>query len=100
MGNEQMMEHVTDNDATPGEDRQEQAVAWFLRVRSEAACVEDLPDLRRWVESDPRNAAAYQQVAAAWDTVGTYASAAPIVAARRDALQDSQVRPYRPSPRR
>src|SRR6185437_7481826 len=99
MGNE-MMEHVTDNDGTPGDDRQEQAVAWFLRVRSEAACVEDLPELRRWVESDPRNAAAYQQVAAAWDTVGTYASAAPIVAARRDALQDSEVRPHRHSPRR
>jgi len=99
MGNE-MMERVTDNDGTPSDDRQEQAVAWFLRVRSEAACLEDLPDLRRWVESDARNALAYQQVAAAWDTVGTYASAAPIVAARREALQDSEIRPHRHSPRR
>jgi transmembrane sensor len=91
MGNK-VMEPVTDNDGTRTDERREQAVAWFLRVRSEAACVEDLPELRRWIESDPQNALAYQQVAAAWDTVGTYASAAPIVAARRDALQDSQVR--------
>lgn len=86
------MEHLTDNDGTRSDERWEQAVAWFLRVRSEAARVEDLPELRRWIESDPHNALAYRQVAAAWGTVGTYASAAPIVAARRDALQDSQVR--------
>lgn len=86
------MEHVTDNEGTGPDERWEQAVAWFLRVRSEAARVEDLPELRRWIETDSRNALAYQQVAAAWNTVGTYASAAPIVAARRDALQDSQVR--------
>src|SRR5215469_8950321 len=91
MGTE-IMEHVMDNDGAPAEERWEQAVAWFLRVRSERACVDDLPELRRWIESDPRNALAYQQVAAAWETVGTFASAAPIVAARRDALQDSQAR--------
>lgn len=85
------MEHVMDNEGTSAE-RQEQAVAWFLRVRSAEARVEDLPELRRWIEADPHNALAYQQVAAAWDTVGNYASAAPIVAARRDALQDSQAR--------
>jgi transmembrane sensor len=89
----EVMEQVTD-DGTHTDERWEQAVAWFLRVRSEAARVEDLPELRRWIESDSRNALAYQQVAATWDTVGQYASAAPIVAARRDALQDSQVRTH------
>jgi len=88
------MEPVTDNDGTRTGERWEQAVAWFLHVRSEAARVEDLPELRRWIESDPGNALAYRQVAAAWDTVGTYASAAPMVAQRRDALQDSQARTH------
>ena len=70
--------------------RLEQAVQWFLRVRSEGACVEDLPELQRWIEKDPQNAAAYSQVSATWSTVGAHASAPEFVIGRRDALEDSR----------
>jgi transmembrane sensor len=83
------MNVIEDKGLRTGDDRQEQAVGWFLRVHSEDASVEDLPALRRWVESDPRNALAYQQVSAAWDTIGEYASVPEIVIGRRDALEDS-----------
>jgi len=66
-----------------------QATHWFLRVRSESADSADLAALRRWLESDPRNAHAYRQVSAAWEAVGTHASAPEIMAGRRDALEDA-----------
>lgn len=83
------MNLIEDKGLRADDERQEQAVEWFLRVHSESASVEDLPELRRWIESDPRNALAYQQVSAAWDTIGDYASAPEIVIGRRDALADA-----------
>jgi transmembrane sensor len=74
----------------PGDLRLEQAVEWFLRVRSESARVEDLPELQRWMASDPRNARAYQDVSATWNAVGAHASAPEIVVGRRDALEDAR----------
>jgi transmembrane sensor len=83
------MNVIEDKGLRTEDERQEQAVEWFLRVHSEDARVEDLPELRRWIESDPRNALAYQQVSGAWDAMGDYASAPEIVIGRRDALEDS-----------
>lgn len=72
------------------DDRLEKAVEWFLRVRSEEARAEDLPELQRWMQSDPQNALAYQQVSATWNTMDAHASAPEIVIGRRDALEDSR----------
>ncbi|MEJ1965516.1 MAG: FecR domain-containing protein [Gammaproteobacteria bacterium] len=83
------MNVIEDKGLRADEERLEQAVEWFLRVRSENASLEDLPELRRWIESDPDNALAYQQVSSAWTTVGEHASAPGIVMGRRDALEDS-----------
>jgi transmembrane sensor len=86
------MSQVEDK-AVPPDDpdaRLEQAADWFLRLRSESARVEDLPELKRWMENDPRNALAYQQVSASWETVGAHASAPEIVIGRRDALEDAR----------
>ncbi|MEJ0038325.1 MAG: FecR domain-containing protein [Gammaproteobacteria bacterium] len=83
------MNVIEDKGLRTDDERTEQAVEWFLRVRSEGASVEDLPELRRWIEADPDNALAYQQVCAAWSTIGDYASAPEIVIGRRDALEDS-----------
>lgn len=83
------MNVIEDKGLRTDDERQEQAVEWFLRVHAEDARIEDLPELRRWIETDPRNALAYQQVSAAWDTMGDYASAPEIVMGRRDALEDS-----------
>lgn len=72
------------------DDRLEQATQWFLRVRSEDARVEDLPELKRWIDSDPRNELAYRQVAAAWAGIGMHAAAPEIMIARRNALDDAR----------
>lgn len=71
------------------DDRLEQATQWFLRVRSEDARVEDLPELKRWIDSDPRNELAYRRVAAAWTGIGAHAAAPEIMVARRNALDDA-----------
>jgi len=82
-----------DDESLPAEEsdsRLEQATEWFLRVRSESARVEDLPELKRWMETDPRNALAYQQVSASWEAVRVHASAPEIMVGRRDALDDAR----------
>lgn len=71
------------------DDRLEQATQWFLRVRSEDARVEDLPEFKRWIDSDVRNELAYRQVAAAWVGIGSQAAAPEIMVARRNALDDA-----------
>jgi transmembrane sensor len=73
------------------DDRLERAVEWFLRVRSDEACAEDLSALRKWLESDPQNALAYQQIAATWNAMDAHASAPEIVIGRRDALEGSRI---------
>lgn len=80
----------TDSSERNADARLAQATDWFLRVRSESARVEDLPELKRWVEADPRNARAYAQVSATWETVGARASVPEIVVGRRDALEDAR----------
>ncbi len=76
--------------AEPTDTQLEEATRWFLRVRSEAAQVEDLPLLKNWLEGDPLNKRAYQQVTATWSMVGTLGSAPEIMLGRRDALDDAR----------
>jgi transmembrane sensor len=83
------MSHPEDKRSLEEEARCEQAVEWFLRMRSESARLEDLPDLQRWIEADPLNALAYRQVSATWTTFDEVASSPAIVVGRRDALEDA-----------
>ena len=71
-------------------ERFERAAQWFVRLRSQANDIEALPDLKRWIESDPRNAIAFEQVRAAWEEVGAHSSAPEIMVRRRDALEESR----------
>jgi transmembrane sensor len=84
------MKVVEDNGMRVEDARLEAAVEWFMRLRSENARAEDLPELQRWIEADPRNSLAYQQVSATWGAVGEHANAPVMVVARRDALDDSR----------
>jgi transmembrane sensor len=84
-----MSEHQ-DSELVDADGRLQSAVEWFLRMRGDAARLEDLPALQSWIDSDPRNAEAYQKVCATWQTVGTHASAPEVVIGRRDALEDSR----------
>lgn len=74
----------------PTDTQLEEATRWFLRVRSEAAQVEDLPTLKNWLDNDPMHKLAYQQVTATWSTVGQLSSAPEIMLGRRDALDDAR----------
>ena len=84
------MSERNDNGLADAGGRLEQAVEWFLHMHGETARVEDLSQLQRWIDNDPRNAVAYQKVCATWQTVGTHASAPEVVIGRRDALEDSR----------
>ena len=85
------MTELEDNVPEEGDvERFEQAAQWFVRLRSQAKEVEDVPDLKRWIESDPQNAIAFEQVRAAWEDVGTHSSAPEIMVRRRDALEESR----------
>ena len=65
------MKVIEDKGMGADDARLEAAVAWFLRMRDENARSNDVPELQRWIESDPRNSLAYQQVAATWGAVGS-----------------------------
>ncbi len=75
--------------AEPSDTQLEQATKWFLRVRSEAAQVEDLPALKDWLDADPLHKLAYQQVRATWSALGTLSSTPEVMLGRRDALDDA-----------
>lgn len=86
------MSRVRQNEAVtePADSQLEEATQWFLRVRSESARVEDLPDFKGWIESDPRNRLAYQQVSATWAAIGQVSWAPEIIVGRHDALNDAR----------
>lgn len=73
----------------PTEAHLEQATQWFLRLR-ERGKVEDLPGLKTWIDNDPLNKLAYQQVTATWATVGQFSAAPEVMVGRRDALDSAR----------
>lgn len=77
--------------APDSDDRLAQATQWFLRIHSEAARVEDLPEFKRWIDSDPQNELAYRQVSATWADLGSHAAAPEIMVGRRNALDDARL---------
>jgi transmembrane sensor len=77
-------------DCTDPTDRLSQATAWFVRLRSEEAEVEDLTQFQRWLEESPDNATAYSKVKESWSVMGKYASAPEIILGRRDALENAR----------
>jgi transmembrane sensor len=74
----------------PHQDRLAQAADWFVRLRAEEVCAEDLSSFSQWLEQDRDNAAAYQRVTAGWSQLDACASAPEIVVARRDALESAR----------
>jgi transmembrane sensor len=68
----------------------EEATRWFLRMRSEAAQVEDLLRLKDWLDESPENSIAYRQVTTMWSSFGELSSAPEIMLGRRDALSDAR----------
>jgi transmembrane sensor len=76
-------------DGQPTDAQLAQATQWFLRLREQGR-VEDLPGLQSWLEQDPLNKRAYQQVTATWSAVGQFSAAPEVMVGRRDALDSAR----------
>jgi transmembrane sensor len=63
----------------------EQAADWFAIKRSGKMTAEDLHALQTWLTASPDHAAAYQEVAGAWDVLGAMRSDPEILAVREEA---------------
>jgi transmembrane sensor len=72
------------------EDRLARATEFFIRLRADDVQDADLTRLNEWLEQHPDNAVAYREVCAAWESIGDFASAPPLMEGRRDALEDAR----------
>ena len=72
------------------EDRLARATEFFIRLRADDVQDADLTRLNEWLAQHPDNAAAYREVCAAWESIGDFASAPPLMEGRRDALEDAR----------
>ncbi|MBL8270644.1 FecR family protein [Steroidobacter sp.] len=79
----------TEAAAQPTDAHLEQATQWFIRLREQGQ-VEDLPGLKTWLDADPLNQRAYQQVTAAWSALGEFSAAPEVMVGRRDALDSAR----------
>lgn len=73
---------------SPAEDMPlliEQAADWFARKRSGRMTAEELQALHAWLTDNPEHAAAYNEVAGAWDVVGAVRSDPEILRVREQA---------------
>lgn len=76
-------------------DRRERAAAWLLRLRDEDCGADDRAAFEAW-EADPRNAAAWRSVSAAWTLAGAGAETEAIRAWRTQARNlPARRRPWR-----
>ena len=63
----------------------EQAAGWFARKRSGAMTPQALQELHAWLTESPEHAAAYNEVAGAWDVAGAVRSDPEILRVREQA---------------
>ena len=63
----------------------EEAADWFARKRSGKMTAEELQELHVWLTRSPEHAAAFQEVAGAWDAVGAMRSDPEILTVREQA---------------
>ena len=72
----------------------QEAADWFARKRSGKMTADELQELHVWLTRSPDNAAAFQEVAGAWDLAGAMRSDPEILNVRE------QARRARPASRR
>lgn len=71
---------------TQGHDRIEAASVWCLRLAEGALDPAEHDRLRAWLESDPENAAAFDEAARVWQAFGDGNPPPALIALRREAL--------------
>lgn len=55
---------------TTGPSRSEEAIAWFVRLRSGEATSEERRRFAEWRAADPENERAYAEIERLWDDIG------------------------------
>ncbi len=73
-----------------GEDRAERAATWAARLAEGLASHPEEVEFQAWLDADPRNGAALDEIVVAWRTVETYAASAQVVALREAALASAR----------
>ncbi|MDR3512979.1 MAG: FecR domain-containing protein [Caulobacteraceae bacterium] len=92
---------MTEDRPKRGEEREEQAVAWLVRLNSGEAGADDWRALEDWLAADPANLAAYERVEMLWADLGDEAEdlRRSLDAADPGPTVVPLVRPQRPAPR-
>lgn len=72
------------------EERSERAATWAARLADGLASPSEEFAFQAWLDADPRNGAALDDIIVAWRTVETYAASAEIVALRESALASAR----------
>jgi transmembrane sensor len=72
------------------EDRAEQAAIWAVRLAEREALAEQQEELQAWLDADPLNSAALEEITAAWRTMEHYAGATQMMAMREAALSSAR----------
>lgn len=67
--------------------RREAAVQWLLRLSEGPIPLEQQVEFELWIDEDPRNLAAFQQLAMTWRKTAELAGLPELTAVRRDALE-------------
>ena len=68
------------------EDRAEQAATWAARLADGLESPRQEADFQAWLDADPLNGTALDEIVMAWRTVETYAASAEVMALRQAAL--------------
>lgn len=67
-------------------ERHEQAATWAMRLGEGAVSAKSDAEFAAWLEADPRNGEALEEIVGAWHSVDRYAASAQVMAMRESAL--------------
>src|SRR3546814_8749141 len=66
--------------------RDEAAASWAIKLSEGGLSKTEQAAFQRWLDDDPRNVDALSEIVGAWQTIDHYATAAPMMDLRNDAL--------------
>jgi transmembrane sensor len=72
------------------EERAERAATWAARLAEGLSSNSEEAEFQAWLDTDPRNGAALDEIVVAWRTVEYYAASAQVVALREAALASAR----------
>src|SRR3546814_17470493 len=74
------------------DQRDEAAASWAIKLSEGGLSKPEQAAFQRWLDDDPRNVDALSEIVGAWQTIDHYATAAPMMDLRNDALASARGR--------